>query len=370
MLALIAVAGVAMVTPRTARASETRADSLLYNMAFEDMIDVFLYPQLAVNYRSVSFYLPTAVANAYGGIIYGSDHNAFGLFIHRPMANAFNQYRLWGLNTAAYNTLIPGANALTGNLQNLLYPSGQVFDLFWGNGKVGVGLRLYGQAKTHTNVGNVADNTAKDTTFGADLNVGWSIGNATAMHTDLTVGHTSNLGTLFGANIGFRYLSKADKVAKPVFAGELQFGLYSPKKGKSNIYFGLPIKGGAHLDIIKNKLIAGLLVGLDLQMGKQGGGDMAFGMVVPTAEIATEYYALKWLSVRAAIKGGWGIQFSGSKSNHPTTNQLAFNTGLGFNIDSFIIDAAISYNLWTSGPDFIGGKAPGLFGSVSLTYNF
>jgi hypothetical protein len=354
-----------------ARASETRADSLLYNMAFEDMVDVFLYPQFAVNYPSATFYIPTAVTNAYGGIIYGFKHFAFGLFVHRPLANAFNQYRLGGNNSTPLSGLLPPSNNTVGNSQNMLFPSGQVLDLIWGNGRVGGGLRFYAQTQNHNNPGAAGDTVAPNTALAAEVNVGFSINKSLAMHTNAGFGYLKNKGKTASVNIGMRYLSKSTRKVRPVIATEIQFRAYIPKKGKSSFYFGLPLKGGVHLDIIKDTMTAGLLMGLDMQMIKPGGTDVTIAMMVPTTEIAVEYYAAKWVALRAAIKGGWGIRLTTAGSTyHPTTNQLAFNTGVGFNIGSFVIDAAISYNLWTSGPDFIGGKAPGLFGNLSLTYNF
>ena len=351
--------GLTLATP--AFASESRMDALLYNMAFEDAVDVFLYPQLAPNYPMLTLYLPANVTQSYGGLIYKfNSGSALGLFIHRPMANAFNHYRAWSL-AGVGSPFAPGA-------ASMLYPAGQVFDIIYGNGRFGLDLRLFGQAQAHNQIG-VKDTTKPNTMFGVDINAGISFSKDTASHIELAFDHVSDTSTDIFFAFGGRYLKHSDAKVNPVFAADLQFGLNAPKNGGNAFYFGIPVKGGMRISLIPDKLYTGLLVGLDLQMGKPSGGDTAFGLVIPTAELATEYKILSWMTLRTGIKGGWGIQFSGAGSNHPTVNQLAFNSGLGFNYENFTFDATIGYSFWQNGPFIIGGRA-GLFGNTSITYNF
>jgi hypothetical protein len=170
--------------------------------------------------------------------------------------------------------------------------------------------------------------------------------------------------------VGGRYLSPTPKRVRPVLASEIQVGVVIPDSGDTSFAFMLPFKAGFRFEAIPDMLYLGLLAGLDLQMVKPGGGDTCFGLAVPILEAASEWYALSWLTVRASIKGGYAIQFSGDPGdNMPKSEQMVFSSGLGIPLGPFSIDATIQYSMWQNGPWFIGGT-PGLFAGVSLSYNW
>ncbi len=75
----------------SANASESRSQALLYNLAFEDMTDIFIFPNLLPQYEGLYFHLPPGLGDAYGGLVYNLDANsAVGVFIHRPLVGAFD----------------------------------------------------------------------------------------------------------------------------------------------------------------------------------------------------------------------------------------------------------------------------------------
>ncbi len=58
----------------------------------------------------------------------------------------------------------------------------------------------------------------------------------------------------------------------------------------------------------------------------------------------------------------------GSAGSQDSGQRFGWSTGLGFLLGDFNIDATVSQNLYFSGPDFIGGRAPGFLGLISATY--
>jgi hypothetical protein len=121
---------------------------------------------------------------------------------------------------------------------------------------------------------------------------------------------------------------------------------------------------------IPHKLYFALLGGIDIQMLKIEPDDMRFGIGFPTLELAGEWYALDWMRVRSAIRGGWGILLAGPPDDNPKYEQMIFSTGVGFPLGPFCLDAVIEYSLWNDGPYFLGGAGAGLFAGVSFSYQW
>jgi len=353
-------------SPR-AGASEARSQALLYNLTFEDQTDIFMFPQLLPRYQGLYLHLPPAVANVYGGIVYNfADDSSLGLFVHRTMANALDQYRLSSTGDANFI----GFTNFSGGTAQQPHLAGQLFDLMYGTGKWGAGVRLHLWSETSVQDPPLADPAETSTAITAELYGGFQV--LDGMDMRAAVGIRSLADNYFNLmfRAGARYLSPDNKRVRPAFAAQLEFGLNIPDNGDSSFAFCLPVKGGFRLTAIEDVLYIGLLGGLELQMYKPGGGDMRFGLVAPVVELAAEWYALSWLQLRTGIKGGWGVQFSGDPNdNNPKHEQLAFSSGVGIPLGPFTIDAVIQYSLWTSGPYFLGG-APGLFAGVSLSFNW
>lgn len=115
-------------------------------------------------------------------------------------------------------------------------------------------------------------------------------------------------------------------------------------------------------------------VGLDEPMGWQ------HNFVTPGFNLATEITVLKWLFVRAAFDYTYLIGLY-DITDHPdpmvpdTTSmtdnhRFLWSVGLGLRFKGIGVDAVISAPLFTDGPEFIGGRSPGLFSMVSFSYIF
>ena len=348
-----------------ASASESRADALLYNPAFFDLVDIFTFPQLAGDYNSVTFYLPATDTknNLYGGLVY----KGFGIFVHRPQFDLFQQYRLVGVkgNEQFTNLFSPApANRAT-------RVSPVIFDLLWGNGEFGVGVKFYGNAKNHETVSNegVSDNPGANRMLGGALTAGFSPHEGLDAALSARVENEKDLYTATDVGVKARYIADPKASTSLVAAGQIGFGIYAPKHGDNIWAIGVPLRAGLRLLPVEDRLTISALGGLDLQFGDPGADDKQFSIIVPTAEVAAELKILKWLVLRSAIKGGYAILVAGGHGSHDTTDMVSFNSGLGFEFKNFVLDALIKYSLWQNGPYFLGGEK-GLFGSVSLSYNF
>jgi len=374
-VALLTLAALTVAAAPGAQATDARMQGLLYNLAFEDDTDVFLFPNQLPDYRGVYFHLPPAIEDVFGGVVLGSRESAFAAFIHRPWLSPFDQYRI--LVTDTLNNT--GVGLLQGNPGNATerHEPGQIFDLMYGAKTWGLGLRFHGWSEVSVREGQLEQAAGVNNDLMAiDLNGGFRLMDGLHLRTNLGVGWVKDTGLLFRAFVGTRYIQPdVAKTMRYVLAGELQIGVYAPEDGDTSFGLTLPLKGGYRLTLLPDTLFLGLLAGIDLQVVKRGvdgdEGDANVGLAVPTLEFAVEWLALEWLHLRSSIKGGYGIQFAGGPNdNTPKYEQMVFATGIGFLLGPFTADATIQYALWRNGPDFISGAAPGLFGSVSLAYQY
>jgi hypothetical protein len=362
---------IAVAVPQ-ARAQDSRAQSLLYNLTFEDQTDVFLFPHLLGEYEGLYFHLPLAVTNVFGGLIYDLDGSALGLFVHRPIPTAFDQYRIM-VTDAGLN---PGANVLAGlfpgnpGAASEAHVAGQIFDLMYGTPKWGIALRLWLFSDVSQQEGQLADPAENTGAFTTIVNAGFNLSPGFDMRGALGFRMEEDVGNTITVKAGMRYMEPGDAKARLVIAGELQIGAYMPEDGDTSFGVGLPFKGGFRLCVVPERVYVGVLAGLDVQMLKLGDEDMRLGLGIPTVELASEWYALSWLNVRTAVKAGYGIQLAGDPNdNTPKYEQLAFSSGLGIPLGPFNIDAVIQYQMWQNGPWAIGG-VPGLFAGVTLAYTW
>jgi hypothetical protein len=185
----------------------------------------------------------------------------------------------------------------------------------------------------------------------------------------IRVENEEDRGTTADVGVKARYIADPKASTSLVVAGQFGFGIYAPEHGDNSWAIGIPLRAGLRLLPVEDRLTISALGGVDLQFGDPGAGNGQFSIVLPTAEVAAELKILKWLVLRSAIKGGYAFLVAGGHGSHDTTNMVSFNSGLGFEFKNFVLDALIRYSLWQNGPYFLGGQQ-GLFGSVSLSYNF
>jgi hypothetical protein len=352
----------------TVQASEGRAQALLYNQAFTDQVDVFTFPQLLPEYAGIYFHLPPVATNVFGGVILDFDQSALGIFIHRPLADTIDQFRLLASDLGAGAPL--GAALGDANAATQAHLPGQFFDIIYGNGKWGMSLRTFLWSEVSTQMPPLADPAETTSAFTMVLNGGYKTSPEFNIRGKFGIRHLVDTSTTMSFRFGCRYLEAGRPKFGKVFSSELELGMHMPDGGDSTIAVAIPVKYGIMYTIIPERFNLSLLGGIDLQMVSAPDSDFRFSMVLPIIETAVEYTPLDWLQIRSAIKGGYGIQLGGDPAeNTPKFEQLAFSTGLGLNLGNFHIDGVIQYQLWQNGPYFIGGVA-GLFAGVSLSYNW
>ena len=364
------VAVLVIASVPAARATDSRSQSLLYNLAFDDQTDVFLFPHLLPDYQGAYFHLPYDPAGIFGGVILGGEDGAFAAFVHRPLATAFDQYRIvvtdMGFPIYSLVTQLPG----------------QVFDLMYGARNWGLGLRLHVWSDVSEQQGMLADFPEVGSVVTTELNGGVSVLQGLDLRTNLVFRYLDDEGALLGVRIGMRYMEPGEHRIRLVVAGEIESGFYFPKdEDKDTSYgFALPFKAGVRFEAVPNRVFVGLLAGLDFQLlvfkyddagfFEDDDANARFGLAVPTLELAAEWKALDWLEVRSAIKGGYGIQLTRDPNNRvPKYEQMTFSSGIGLPLGPFSIDAVLQYHVWQSGTYLIGGM-PGLFAGVTLAYQW
>jgi hypothetical protein len=379
IVSAVAVVMLVVALAPAASATESRSQSLLYNLAFEDQTDVFLFPQLLPNYEGVYFHLPANPIDAFGGIILGLDGSAIGVFVRRPLGSPFDQYRL----PATVLGSAPNMGVIAGDAVNAVEPqvAGQIFDLMYGARTWGIGLRMFLFSDISLQY-PVMDPPVATANFTTELNAGFQLSPGFDMRANFALSHDEDASDLILFRVGMRYMDPGEKRMRLVVAAELQAGFYVPDVDdvSPDIGFAIPFKAGVRFTAIPGKLYIGLLGGLDIQIislydaAAEEYGDVQFGVAVPNLELAAEWIALDWLQVRAGIKGGWGIQLAGVKDADddaliPKFEQMVFSSGLGFPLGPFCLDAVIQYSLWQNGPWFLSGNG-GLFGGVTLSYRW
>ena len=177
LIGCLAIALLFTVAAPQARAQDSRAQSLLFNLSFEDQTDVFLFPHLLGKYEGLYFHLPGVITNVNGGLIYDLDGSALGLFVHRSIPTAFDQYRIM-VTDAGLN---PGANVLAGmfpgnpGAASEAHIAGQIFDLMYGTDKWGIGLRLWLFSDVSQQEGHLADPAENTGAFTTMVNAGFNL---------------------------------------------------------------------------------------------------------------------------------------------------------------------------------------------------
>jgi len=370
VIGMVAALMLALIVVSPVQANESRSQSLLYNLSFEDQTDVFLFPNLLINYPGIYFHMPANIANVYGGLILDMDDAALGVFIRRPMAQAFDQFRMGVLDIPLQ---LPGMITLNAGAAIEPHVPGQIFDLMYGTKSWGFGLRLHMFSEISTQNGLIAgaDTLPANGSFNADVNGGFAISKGMNLRTNLSFTTVKDNYILIVGRVGMRYMDPRIKRTRLVVAGELEFGFLSPDADGVDASFGLaiPFKGGVRMALVPDSMYLGLLGGIDLQVLQIQDDDMRLGIALPTLEMGFEWYALSWLHLRTAIKGAFGILLAHPGDNNPQSEQMVFSSGAGILLGPITIDGVIQYRLWQNGPYLISG-VPGIFTGVTVSFHW
>ncbi len=106
------------------------------------------------------------------------------------------------------------------------------------------------------------------------------------------------------------------------------------------------------------------------QTGDQGSESTT---TFPGFRVAAEARLTDWAVARMGFVGGLvAVRTDDGDGNEATVmgRQLAWTTGLGLQWENLHLDGRLQAALLKEGPDAVGGQAPGLFSTVSVSYAF
>ncbi|MFB6352185.1 MAG: hypothetical protein ABEN55_19410, partial [Bradymonadaceae bacterium] len=100
----------------------------------------------------------------------------------------------------------------------------------------------------------------------------------------------------------------------------------------------------------------------------------ATSTIVPGFHLAGEYHVLQWLYLRTGAQY-WFAHFSTRQESDQgpddwgfDNHQFGWSAGLGIEVGQFRFDGSFNKGFLRAGPEFLGGDADGLFGSVAAQY--
>lgn len=393
-LALLFVVGVAHADRRT---------SLHGNQLIKDRDDTFNYPQLALSYnRSLSIDYGTAAGFGNALFIAGPDKNsAIGIALHRgdsvtPIGGGFYD-----------GSVEPGM--IFGSVAELEFPSQDnitaptIADLIYamriGQNKLGFRLGFIGQGDTHS-LNEDHQNTTS--AFGFRLGAGYSMGkdgdfafDASYLTGSRTAGEKEDDvedASALTIHLGGRYYfakSKGFKIGALVNTyfqqtGGTTFGTPDVENSTTRIAamlgFGPVYRSKEKKYTVAMHAHLGFLNQSVEPNSKQDDDETSETRVFfPGFNVAMEYHLLSWLVFRSGASYNYLINASDSANKKEDSGNgdfngerggFSWNAGFGFLMENFRIDGTLSEGFMTSGPQFIGGNAPGLFGLVSATATF
>ncbi len=378
-----------------AGATSARRASLLGNFLVLDDTDVFLYPGALPEYAGGIFLdLDATALDGNGGFI-AEKGVTFGAFFHRPdpfLAGAGIPSDFEEIDALYPDIALDGPFKLFDLLLAFRTGAGSAF---------GLGLSF-----AHSFQMDKIDGTVE--TGDREMSLA------------LTAGYSSGIGTAFRNDLGielrfnhFKEISADETVheAKPIPSfsvidrmifqkpGSFAWGLdlifsrrdYSAEVGRSEgkaSRYVVGLRIGPRLTFAdRGILVAASLQALyDTYGGKveqPSGPDEPMGwqhnFLVPGFNLATEITVFDWLLLRAAFDYVYLVGLYRYETNDPVAidlesvdiaHRFVWSTGLGVRWKGIGFDAVFSAPLFQDGPDFIGGRGPGLFTMVSLSYTF
>ena len=103
------------------------------------------------------------------------------------------------------------------------------------------------------------------------------------------------------------------------------------------------------------------------------------GLLLPGFKLALEHSLLNWLQFRTGVSSRYYFTFASRSFDNDTTPNVSatstfyeflWSVGLGVNLGNFELNGTFQTPFVTSGPAFISGQQPGLFGLLNASYKF
>lgn len=385
-----------------AHAQSARSTSLAQNQLILDRTDVLTFPQLSVEYTNLLALDYGAFAQAGSGLaLLGNERLAFGIGI--AQGNVLGDRVTTPINT----------HPNLGGVDNLLgagYPTPHtIVDLFFGmdigSGFFGAHLAIGhgGDSFTPTIDSNLDDNSNGQTFVRAD--VGFSLQGNFRLDTALRLmfnsadntrdGDTVRDGSVFQAGVNARAYT-------PLAAG-IDLGLLGDIQvttGGNTTYrdsplddiessatnFSIAAGAGPVYTIDGVTTLAGYgILGLvtnsnDPDENTDNDASSSYHLILPGVAVAADIHLTDWLYFRTGAQYLFMINSETEEQNTNTANDdtitrdrnsaFGWSAGLGLKVGNFALDGTLQHGFLTSGPNFIGGQAPGLFSMVSASYAF
>jgi hypothetical protein len=372
MFGLILVASAAQATP-------SRVASLLGNPLFEDDTDADLYPSVTGRYgRSAFLHLAGGGAATQAGLVYGGDRWLVGATYGAPPAyddlaaigaelgrSIFRPTRLVNLqlvrrldDESAVGFALNPAFGYTRN-----FPTG---------GPITNSLSLELEA--------IASYSISSKDLANDVAVALSYHRFQQRSDGVTLTET---GQLPSAALRDRaILRNAFGPAGDLgFYGELarrdeSFTQHEPFTSRAALarYVFMAGVGPRVRPVEWATLAASLELDYELLTGSVDDDGLSFARTtLPSLQLAAEITPLSWLVLRGAVARRFNFLTERPQTGglfDVTSDSFTWATGLGVRWEHLEVDATLSTALLLNGPSFIGGSAPGLFGSLSVRYPF
>jgi hypothetical protein len=371
MWGLILVASSAQATP-------ARMAALLGNQLFEDDTDADNYPSVAGRYgRSVFLHL-TGGAGTQAGLLYGGDRWLVGATYGTPPAYD----DLGSIGSELGRVLLRPSHLVNVQLVRrldeestlgfALNPAFGYTRTFPITGPIGNTLSLELEAIASYSV------ASKDVTSDLALAVAYhrfqqrSDGVTLAETTQVPSGALRNRTIYRGAfgpaaDLGF-YAELARR--------EESFIQHEPFTSRASLARYVAVAGaGPRIRPAEWVTLAGALeLNYVLLTGAVDAAGLSFTRITfPSLQLAAEVSPLSWLIFRGAVARRFSLVTdrppAGGQTDN-TSDAFTWATGAGVRWEHLEVDATVSTALLLNGPAFIGGGAPGLFGSISLRYPF
>ncbi|MCB9543648.1 MAG: hypothetical protein R3F65_21420 [bacterium] len=393
-----------------------RRTALSNNVLIKDKDDVFIYPQLMLDYRNlINFDYGTGETAGSGMLLLGSRTFGFGVLVNRadinpgPLAEAGTSF-LWNYSRnyeldnlgSPSDVLGEGATIPAGG-----YPDPLTFiDLVMGFdlGRNLLGFRL----GIGTGGDSAANGDESNSQFALKLTGGMSFGKNFDLAADIVYatgqqtsgGDLQYSGSLFALNANLRGFSPMGEKIDLGYFGQLAFGSQTltatednpgtPNESASDVRNDVLVVGGLgpvyKLNKMNSTVAAYGVIGLGFSgrdpntvndNGDYGGseddGTSDLKIIIPGFRMSLETSLLDWLVFRSGMEYTWMYNSDttgdGEDASSLQEGNFGWNAGLGIIIGDFTLDGAFQQNWLTQGPDFLGGDAP-MFLEVSATYTF
>ena len=379
-----------LLTATTAQAG-ARRPGMAGSLLIEDQDDVWLFPQLTLDYRNLIAlaYGPGGGGSGNALMTLGNDSFAFGVALHRgdvltphvvDEIGALNgPASLFGgaftVGPATVFDLLLGFDVGGGDLGlRLGFGSGAQYTTAAGMdsgesdtflmGEIGYGAGTRGESTRFDLSGAVLFDMAGTQVADNDTTSGTALGVSGLVRVFIPLDDTLDLGVL--GNVRVSNTSVTDELAPG-----------SPSNSEMNIGVGGGIGPALRLG---RASVAGYGI-LNVDLGSQDPDTEIDNnetsdntIVVPGVHMAVEVPLNDWFVVRSGAE--YSFMLSGTSDDNDNgsserTGAFGWNAGVGVIIDDFRFDGSLQHGFVTGGPNFIGGvDNQGFLAIASLSYNF